>query len=151
MKIGNPVVFPVDYYSGNIIMTSRERMRFVGTNPYLQNIIYASIGPDNHLYFKSSNPQFLYLENARINGIFEDCTQASELSCDTNQECDIMDREFPIESALVTPLEGLVVKELTPAIYKPEDSNNNANDDLADMASFIRGNMKSNLSKAIEQ
>ena len=51
MKIGNPIVYPVDYYQGEITYVSRERMRHVGYNKYLKNIIYASIGPDNYLYF----------------------------------------------------------------------------------------------------
>ena len=59
MKVGNPKVYPIDYYQGEITYVSRERMRYVGYNKYLKNIIYASIGPDNYLYFKSFNPQYL--------------------------------------------------------------------------------------------
>ena len=62
MKIGIPRVYPLEYYQGEITYVSRDRMRYVGYNKFLQNIIYCSIGPDNYLYFKSSNPQYLYLE-----------------------------------------------------------------------------------------
>lgn len=133
MKIGNPKVYPVDYYQGEITYVSRERMRYVGYNKYLKNIIYASIGPDNYLYFKSFNPQYLYLEKARITGIFEDAVAASELQCKEDKACDILDREFPIESALVPPLIQLVVEELTKAEYKPEDKENNSDDDLSNV------------------
>ena len=138
MKIGNPRVYPIDYYQGEITYVSRDRMRYVGYNKYLQNIIYASLGPDNYLYFKSFNPQFLYLEKVRITGIFEDTLAASGLQCPDesgNIVCDVLDREFPIENALIPPLIQLVVEELTKAEYKPEDKENNSNDDLSEVVS----------------
>ena len=138
MKIGNPRVYPIDYYQGEITYVSRDRMRYVGYNKYLQNIIYASLGPDNYLYFKSFNPQFLYLEKVRMTGIFEDTLAASELQCpdkNGNIVCDVLDREFPIENALIPPLIQLVVEELTKAEYKPEDKENNSDDDLSEVVS----------------
>ena len=138
MKIGIPKVYPVDYYQGEITYISRERMRYVGYNKYLQNIIYCSLGPDNYLYFKSSNPQYLYLEKARMTGIFEDPQAASELQCPNENGdtvCDVLDREFPIENALIPPLIQLVVEELTKAEYKPEDKENNSDDDLSEVIS----------------
>ena len=138
MKIGNPRVYPIDYYQGEITYVSRDRMRYVGYNKYLQNIIYASLGPDNYLYFKSFNPQFLYLEKVRMTGIFEDTLAASGLQCPDesgNTVCDVLDREFPIENALIPPLIQLVVEELTKAEYKPEDKENNSDDDLSEVVS----------------
>ena len=135
MQIGTPRVYPIDYYQGEITYVSRDRMRYVGYNKYLQNIIYCSIGPDNYLYFKSSNPQYLHLEKVKFTGIFQNSIEASNLQCpDGNGEtvCDPMDRVFPIESALVPPLIELVVKELGGSVYKPDDEENNAKDDLAD-------------------
>lgn len=135
MKIGNPMVYPVDYYQGEITYVSRERMRYVGYNKYLKNIIYASIGPDNYLYFKSFNPQYLYLEKARMTGIFEDPQAASELQCpDENGDtvCDVLDKTFPIEDALIPPMIELVVKELLSVEYIKKDEENNAKDDLPD-------------------
>lgn len=138
MKIGNPKVYPVDYYQGEITYVSRERMRYVGYNKYLKNIIYASLGPDNYLYFKSFNPQYLYLEKARITGIFEDPQAASELQCSDengNIVCDVLDRTFPIEDALIPPMIELVVKELLGAEYRPADETNDAKDNLSDVTS----------------
>ena len=138
MKIGNPKVYPVDYYQGEITYVSRERMRYVGYNKYLKNIIYASIGPDNYLYFKSFNPQYLYLEKARMTDIFEDSQAASELQCpDENGDtvCDILDRKFPIEDALIPPMIELVVKELLGAEYRPKDESNDAKDELSEVSS----------------
>ena len=138
MKIGNPRVYPIDYYQGEITYVSRDRMRYVGYNKYLQNIIYASLGPDNYLYFKSFNPQFLYLEKIRMTGIFEDTLAASELQCpdeNGNIVCDVLDREFPIEAALVPSLIELVVKELLGAEYRPDDKTNDAKDELSEVSS----------------
>ena len=136
-------------------------MRYIGHNKYMQNIIYASVGPDNYLYLTSSNPQFSYLEKVKFTGIFEDIETASELLCsnqeednnqeeNNNQSCDILDRDFPIEEGLVPQLIELSVKELLGSAYRPADEENNANDDLADIANFIRRNSKSNLAKQLE-
>lgn len=136
MQIGTPRVYPTDYYQGDIAYVSRDRMRYTGYNRYLKNIIYCSLGPDNYLYFKSSNPQFLHMEKVRFTGIFQDAEEASSLQCSndgTDNECDVMDKVFPIEEALVPPMIELVVKELSGAIYRPNDDNNNAKDDMADV------------------
>ena len=133
MKIGSPKVYPQNYYLGEITYISRERMRYVGHNKYLQNIIYCSLAPDNHLYFKSSNPQHLYLKKVQVTGIFEDIQNASQLECNNdNSQCqDILDKTFPLEEGLVHPLIEIIVKQLGPSIDLPQDQENNAQDDLA--------------------
>lgn len=138
MKIGTPKVYPINYYLGEITYVSRERMRYVGYNKYLQNIIYASLGPDNYLYLQSSNPQYLYLEKIRLTGIFENIESVSDLLCDDSGDsinCDIMDKTFPIEDALVPPIIELVVKELLGAEYIPKDETNDAKDELSEITS----------------
>ena len=138
MKIGTPKVYPINYYLGEITYVSRERMRYVGYNKYLQNIIYASLGPDNYLYLQSSNPQYLYLEKIRLTGIFENIESVSDLLCDDSGDsinCDIMDKTFPIEDALVPPIIELVVKELLSAEYRPKDETNDAKDELSEITS----------------
>lgn len=133
MQIGAPRVYPIDYYQGDIAFVSRDRMRYVGYNRYLQNIIYCSIAPDGYLYFKSQNPQFLYLEKVKFSAIFQNALEASQLQCpdeNGNKICDILDMEFPIEEALVAPLVELIVKELGNAVNNPDDEENNAKDDL---------------------
>lgn len=135
MSIATPRVYTEDFYQGDITYVSRERMKYVGYNRWLPNIIYASIGPDNYLYFKSFNPQYLYLEQARLTGIFEDPDKASEFECDKSEEsCDVLDREFHLEEALIPQVVQLVVKELSRPEYLPEDKANNADDDLAGIA-----------------
>ena len=136
-----PRVYPIDFYQGiNIAYVSRDRMRYVGTNKYLQNIIYTSLGPDLHLYLNSSNPQFFYLEGEkklRVTAVFEDFDEAAGLLCDQDGEdasCDVLDAEFPIREYLVPTLIELIVKALAGSEYRPEDVKNDANDDLSKMS-----------------
>ena len=151
LPIGNPRVYPLDFYQGDIAFISRDRMRYVGYNKWLKNIIYCSLGPDNYLYLKSINPQYYYLERVKFTAVFEDSKTVSELDClEDDNQCDLLDREFPIEEALVPPLIELTVNEIKKAVYTPEDYANNAEDDLSNMVAWIRKNMKSNIQKAIE-
>ena len=46
--------------------------------------------------------------------------------------------DFPLEESLVPPLIELIVKELGVQKYQAEDKENNANDDLSTLASYIR-------------
>ena len=135
LEDNQPRVYPVDFYQGiNIVFVPRDRMRYVGTNKFLQNIIYVSLGPDLHLYLRSSNPQFLYLKKLRMSAIFEDFDEAADYLCDSIGEdtsCDVLNATFPIRDYLVPTLIELVVKELVGAEYKPVDQKNDASDDLA--------------------
>lgn len=147
-------VYPVDYYQGvNVVMVSRERMRYVGSNKWLKNVIYVSIGPDLHLYMNSSNPLFKYMKKARMTGVFEDWDEAEEMSCDADGEdtsCDVMEREFPIRDYLVPQLIEMTEKEILGTLYRPKDPANNATDDLADIMAYVRRNMKSDAARQIE-
>lgn len=152
-----PRVYPIDFYQGiNVAFVSRDRMRYVGTNKYLQNIIWVSLGPDMHLYLKSNNPQFLYLKKLRMSAVFEDFDEAVDYLCDdegnpTEDACNILNSTFPIREYLVPTLIELVVKELSGAVYRPKDTLNSASDDLSDIMAFVRQNMKSNFQKQMEK
>ena len=147
-------LYPVNYFEGDhIIYTTMERMRYTTYNKWTKNLIYAAKGPDNYLYLKSSNPQYLYLEKLRMKAIFEDFEQAAQYACDEAGEelqCDILDMKFPIENALVPIVVEMVVKELLGAAYRPKDSVNNSNDDLSDIIAWARRNMKTAMQKQIE-
>lgn len=150
LRIGNVKLFPSNYFQGEIVYVSMDRFRYIGHNKYLQNIIYCAKDADNHLYLKSINPQFMYLQKIRMTAIFENVLKASELECESNNSCNWLDNEFPLEESLVPAVMELVVKELRGAAYSPRDTENNATDDLADLVAFLRRNTKSNLQKQIE-
>lgn len=130
-----PRVYPMDFYQGiYVTFIPRDRMRYVGTNKYLQNIIWVSVGPDQHLYLYSNNPQFLYLKNLRMLAIFEDFDSATDLLCDSDGEdssCDIFEATFPIRDYLVPTLIELCEKEILGVQYRIKEDRNNAADDTA--------------------
>ena len=151
LSISTPTLHPENYYQGSISFISKERMKYVGYNKWLPNIIYASLGPDNYLYFKSNNPQYLHLKKIQLTGVFEDAEKAAELSCNKDvSTCDPLDADFPLEENLIPQLIEVTVKFLSSGIYKPEDPANNASDDLSNMATFLRQNLKSAMQKQIE-
>lgn len=129
-----PRVYPIDFYQGtNISYVSRDRMRYTGSNKYLQNVIYSSLNPNQHLYLNSSNPQFLYMKKIRMSAVFEDFDEASDLLCDdtgSDTSCDVLEAEFPIREYLVPPLIELVVKALVGSTITKPDESNNAKDDM---------------------
>lgn len=117
------------YYFNNehFTLVPMERMPYVGNNKWLSNIIYVAKGPDDYLYLKSMNPQFLYLKNLSIDAIFQDAKSITEL-CNCN--CDILDAYFPLEEPLIHTLIYNIVAELSGVRYQPTDKVNNSKDDM---------------------
>jgi hypothetical protein len=141
---GTPArVYPTGYFQNtHISYVTKERLRFVGENRYMQNIIYVATGPDRYLYLKSSNPQFMMLERVRMSAIFDDFEEAASLACSDDScasVCDVMEMEFPLRSHLVSPLIELVVNNLRGIEQFPEDKSNNAQDDASPKA-YDKGN-----------
>ena len=128
INIAIPRVYDCNYMIEDISYITRDRMRFVGHNTYLNNIIYCSIYPDNLLYLKSNNNKVASINEVKMTAVFQDCLKALELEQD--KECEILDNIFPLEDALIEPLIELIVKDLLPDVYRPKDEINNANDDL---------------------
>ena len=128
MPMTKPQIYNSDIYStiGQLDLIHYDRMKYVGGNKYMNKIIYASISPDNYLYLKSQNPVFVNLEKIKMSAVFEDIDQAVKLSCD--EDCDTLDRRFPMEEGLIPMLIQAVVKELTDRLAVPEDKSNNADD-----------------------
>lgn len=123
---------------------SPERFSVVGYNRYLQNVLYATRGDDKHLYIRSFNPQFLHLTNLKMTGLFEDPEEATYLACEENQECDIEDMRFPLEDNFINALVQGIVSLLSGSLMAPQDNQNNANDDLSNLYSYIQRMTKKN-------
>lgn len=136
--LSDPKISSIDYFQGNFAYTNNERFKYVGNNKYLKNQIYGTIAPDNHLYLRSSNPQLYYLDKVKVKGIFEDSIAAAELQCDKGDACDIMDMNYPLEVSLIPVVTEMIIKELGAQKYQASDDENNAKDDLSDIASYIR-------------
>ena len=116
-----------DYFGTlNIQFVDKHRFKFVGENKYLKNFIYVTLH-NNYLYLKSENPQFLYLRNIKMTGIFENAAEAAKLACEST--CDSLDSNFPLSDDKVPQLLEFVYKELQVPVAEPEDKENNAQDD----------------------
>lgn len=149
----NPQVTTLDYFGGKMTYVTPEKMRYVNYNKFLKNIIFCTMGPDGHVYLKSSNPQFANIEKIKFTGVFEDFEAAAELSCDENgnkDNCDPFEKEFPIDAYLVPELIDRVLKELLGASYRPKDQQNDASDSLSQIANFIRDYVKKPLQRQID-
>ena len=121
----------------NVCVIPAERMKYVGYNKWLKNIIYAARSIDGHLYLRSNNPQFQFLSQVGVTGVFSDPEAAAKLSheaCMNGGVCDIMEQPFPLEAALVPSLIEMVVQELIGSRYAPEDKTNDAKDGLGEAA-----------------
>ena len=138
-----PIPKPVDFrlmkmWAGNYFHNelfapvTMERMRFIGHNKYLGNIIYFSADPYWKLVLKSCNPQFFYLEKGFVSAVFDNDIDAENLmdSTDPEYSCDILDRRYPLEETLIIQLVEYVAKELGTVLYNPADERNDADDQL---------------------
>ena len=138
LSIGSVRVYPVsDVLFTNITYIPVERMPYVGYNKWLDKIVYCAKSKDGYIYLSSGNPQFMYLEKTRLNGVFANPEDAAKLACDDDgnaNKCELLDNEFPLEEALIPSCVELIVQELAGPRYAPEDKQNNAQDDLGDVA-----------------
>ena len=153
----------------NVSMVSINRFPYAGTSKYFKNKIYGTLGYDHYLYLKSNMKDFYEdTEENRvvyINGVFESPKDALSESCNTGlsdshgneciapngyNKCEPLDNPFPIEDSLVTQLIALVLNAIRQNIYNPRDRQNNANDDLSSIESFVRQFMKDRYVKGNE-
>jgi hypothetical protein len=124
----------------SITLVPFERFQYTASNRFVKYLKYATIDPRHKFYLKSYT-SIANMDSVEISAIFENPIEAASLDGD-NQ--DLWDKEYPLEESLVSTVMELVVKYLGGAIYQPADPINNADDDLANLQSFIRSNMKKN-------
>lgn len=150
MSLGIPKLYSVDEpFNYTFTRVPASRFEFVGNNKWLQNFVYWCIGPDGYIYMKSSNPCYLSkTREVHLSAIFENCRETMDTvkyiaAIHGNiYDCNTLENDFPIEESLIPNLIELTVKDVLGASYRPKDNTNNANDDLSDIAAFVRQNMK---------
>lgn len=155
LDIGTALLSGADLFSGDMCIVSPARFKYVGYNKWMRNISYVTRGNGGKLYFKSCNPMLYYLEKGSYRAVFSDPLEVAALSGeypldDNGNLCNPMEVEFPLEDSLLPLMMQYVVKDLTGATYKPKDTENNAADDLSELANFIRTYVKSPLRQQIE-
>lgn len=138
MSIGEKNIYPVDYFGrkNKLVYVDYSRFPYAG-NSFTHNTIYASIGPDNHLYVKSMDENFFYLNAVEIKALFNDIDKVALLDA-ASCGCEIDDTRFPLEDAWINTLINLVVTDLTRGIYMLRDQENDANDDSDQLARQIQ-------------
>lgn len=154
LNIGTPHFSGSDLFEEGMSVVSPARFRNVGFNKWMKNITYVTL-QGGKVYLKSCNPLAYYLEEGTYRDIFNNPLEAAAMSgeyvVDENGNlCDPMEVEFPLEDNLLPLVMQYVVKELSGGLYKPKDSENNANDDLSELANFIRTYVKSPLRQQID-
>ena len=139
LDISNTKIYPTNSRFGYVFsLVSNDRMKFIGYNKWMKNIIYCTI-EDNTLYaYTYSNDINTESITINIKGIFEDVEAAY------NGNGDFMDLEYPLEPSLIPLLIQSVVQELAPKTVQPEDSINNAADDKSNIQNYIDRNLKQN-------
>lgn len=143
-----------DIFEDGMSFVSPVRFKSVGFNKWMKNITYVT-QQGGKIYIKSCNPLAYYLEEGTYRDIFTDPLEAAADSGDYEVDengnlCDPMSVEFPLEDNLLPLVMQYTVKELSGGLYKPKDSENNANDDLSELANFIRTYVKSPLRQQID-
>lgn len=157
LDVGTMSLFTRNLMDYQISFVSMNKLKFAGNNKYTKNQIYAAMN-GGYLFISSSNPTVQYLDRIGISGIFEDIEAAEELSVEIDgcmsensaeKNCDPYDNEFPLEEELMPQLIDYLLKQTIGAAYRPEDPQNNANDDLSAIHSFIRQHMKNEFDKTL--
>lgn len=154
LDLVKPVFTGSDMFGGDISFVSPQRFRYIGFDKWTKNITYATF-LSGKMYMKSCNPLAYYLREGTLYDIFVDPLEAAadsgEYDVDENGDlCNPMEVEFPLEDNLLPLVMQYVVKDLTGGIYKPKDDENNADDDLSKLASFIKSYIKTPLRQQID-
>ena len=142
MVIGSKTINPpAGFMYGNLTYVPTNRFRYAGNNSFLKNFIYVTIGPDRHIYLKSANEDFAYLQKVVFTAVFEDIEKASMMECDCDGECsdkcELLDKKFPLDDAYMITLMQLCIKDITGALWKPKDDENDSADNTARFAQIL--------------
>ncbi len=133
----------------NYNFIGRNRFNSIVFNKWMRNQNYVTIGPDNYLYIKSPDENILLMDSITLNGVFEDIESASQLVCQEctdgeiiENDCDILDSNFPLEEGLVTSLLQTAIQFFTTMAVRSKDNTNNATDDLSNIERYLNSIIK---------
>lgn len=141
----------LDSFNYLLQYVSPERFEYVGFGRYTGKMAYCTVGYDGYIYIKTPIVDEEQMELPKttltLTALFGSPREVVNFRCgDTcpaeGCECNVLEREFPIENELVQQLIEIVTTKLAAAIYKPADPQNNSTDDMASIQQFIRNAMK---------
>lgn len=128
---------------------TEDRRLFLRQSQYLKNANYFYL-LNNKLTLDSGSK--FYMDNNFLNlkvSLKAVLESPSKVYQNVYTDKDVLDMTFPLEESLVSPLLEMVVKDLTSAMLKPEDNNNDGKDDLGSLNKFMYQNTKSDLQKQL--
>lgn len=128
---------------------TEDRRLFLRQSNYLKNMNYFYF-LNNKLVLDSGNKFFKDNNYLNLTALLKIILESpSKVYQSLNPNADILDMTFPLEESLISPLLEMVVKDLTSAMFKPEDDVNNGKDETGDLNKFMYQNSKSDLQKQI--
>lgn len=150
-NVGNPKIYyhkndgyaEDDFFQIEMPYVSMDRLKYVGQNKWMKGFLYAAVGPDNYLYAKSVTDYGTPI-SVVFKGIFEKPEEAM------GENVDILDADLPIDESLMPQLIDYIVRLIASAEYRPDDPYNNASDDLARMAQYLRSRMKTDFQRQLD-
>lgn len=110
-------------------IVSYQRIPYLGYNQWTKNEIYGAYH-DGKLYLYSNKPNFKLLKFITVTGMFSDPETADALNCvsGTVNECDFIDKEYPVNAPMISDIVNMVIKELAPSLKIVDDKVNNADE-----------------------
>lgn len=128
---------------------TEDRRLFLRQSNYLKNMNYFYF-LNNKLVLDSGNKFFKDNNYSNLIALLKIILESpSKVYQNLNPDADILNIVFPLEESLISPLLEMVVKDLTSAMFKPEDDVNNGKDETGDLNKFMYNNSKSDLQKQI--
>ena len=116
-----------DVSSVPLSFTTFNKFPYTGNGPYNKNNIFATLHPNGHIYVKSSNPLYFFLESIAVTLILEDPLDAKEFQCG-NGSCFNPNLEYPVKSHIIAYIKEIVIRTLIQQLGIPKDQINNANE-----------------------
>jgi hypothetical protein len=105
------------------------RLPFVGYGAFVGQLIYAAFDFDNRVYLVSNQKKHLLMESIQVAGMYEDVETAGNYECSVDSTCEIWERQYPLDIAMMDDVIGLVVQDLGRSKDITKDVTNDASDD----------------------
>lgn len=110
------------------------RIPWVGSGRFNKENIYAFIHNKYMYIFSPGNPEWKFLENISIRGVFEDPREASKFKdCNTGAACYTDDSEYPMKAWMLPAMKEAILKSnllIQAQAEQQGDESNNASSDV---------------------
>jgi hypothetical protein len=110
-----------------------SRVPWVGSGRFNKENIYAFLHNKRMYIFSPGNPEWKFLENISIRGVFEDPTEAAKFKDCDNAPCYTDDSEYPIKTWMLPALKEAILKSnlmIQAQAEQIQDESNNAASDI---------------------